>query len=409
MVRSETAVVHYKSRFEHTAVRYWLGDAAQGEYECTSNLRHESPVHPDWVVFTVDFDASGGVAFLPLDGRAGGAYNPDGGPAPKFAAADWACKGRYRLRRGGTYVLADGELTRWGPHDVRRDAFGACVPRAARRARLALFVDIDGTLKGEGKLAHFVRAWERTLALDGALLVFNTGRSVPSVQHYLSDIERAVVPTAVISRVGTEIYWFRGEDGWWKEWRHDAQWAQKLDGLAGWQWQTVLDRVKQPLESHTRVKARLCTPVTRNDPPLWYVTYIITFVIRRVYAGEAVRVVREALGDLGAKLCVSGAGVDEQYLDLVNVGAGKLGGLRYVAQRLGVEPKQCVMCGDSGNDLDAIRHDGEELAIIVGNAEVELRRYWDELCRDGEQKRVFMAKKHCAAGILEGLEKFGFL
>lgn len=413
MVASLSAVVHYKSRFEQTVVRYsTTGGNLDSGYECTEVLKHESPIHPSWVVFTLIFDNDNGATFLPVDGGKGVPYNPDGGPAPKFVAMEWADGGKYKLNASGTYVLADGELTKWGDdNSIMRDRFGACLPKSAK-CKLGLFVDIDGTLKGEGKLPSFVRTWERKMALDGAVLIFNTGRSEPSVNGWLDNISRMIVPTASIMRVGTEIRWFRDESGWCEEWTKDEEWTKQLAGLGGWKCDDVLERVRSSLEEHTKVKGRLCLPLNRSAQPLPHVTYIITFAIRRVWKGEAMRIVRRNLGDdIQVKMCVSGCGVDEQYLDIINIGAGKLGGLRWVAKTLLIKSENCVMCGDSGNDLDAICHDGDEKAIIVGNAESELSEYWNELNKSGQGNsgRVVMAKQVCAAGILEGLETLGFL
>lgn len=407
-----SAIIHYKTPFQHTAVRYSPCGGGANSWVTYAFDDHTSPIHPFWVVIRLSFSTQ--LHFLPLNGATGAIRVPDGGPAPRFSTQTWANGSHYVIKRSGTYVLADGELTRFSDDIATiRDSFNAELPLStARRARLSLFLDIDGTLQGGGRMRAFVRLWERTLALRGAICIFNTGRSEPSVLDFLASTAGAVVPTAAICRVGCELRWFRDSRGWRRRAyprapaptpARDPAWAARLAGAGGWEWRRVLARVRDPLERRTR--ARLCEPVTRERPPPTYMTYVITFVVKRTAVAEAVRIVRAALGDMRAKIAVCGDG-DEQYLDIINCQAGKLGGLRYVLERLGpmFSAETAVMAGDSGNDLDAIDHDGVEKAIIVGNAEPELQRYWSDLQRrKPNQNRVVRAKKFNAEGIVEGL------
>lgn len=409
-----TAIIHYKSAFQHTAVRYSTSGGTNNSWVTHAFDSHSSPIHPSFVVIRLAFGAHG-LHFLPVSGTAG-IRLPDGGPAPRFANQEWAHGNHYIVTRPGTYVLANGKLTRFSD-DVStvRDQFNADLPPASvRRARLSIFLDIDGTLFGGGRMGAFVRLWERKLALRGAVVVLNTGRSSPSVLDFLAQTRGAIVPTAAICRVGCEVRWFRDSYGWRKRDHfhtvpvsvRDEAWAARLAGAGGWEWRRVLMRVREPLERNPRVRGKLSEPVTRECPPPPYMTFVLTFTVKRAHASEAMRVVRSALGDIGVKLSICGDGVDYQHLDIINCRAGKLGGLRYVLEVLGPQftAELAVMAGDSGNDLDAIDHDGVEKAIIVGNAEEELQQYWNELQRrKPRQTRVVRAKKCNAEGIVEGL------
>jgi sucrose-6-phosphatase len=71
---------------------------------------------------------------------------------------------------------------------------------------------------------------------------------------------------------------------------------------------------------------------------------------------------------------------------------------------LSIDPSRTVVCGDSGNDI-ALFQNGQERGIIVGNARSELLQW--HLANPNPNR--YMAKAHCAAGILEGLAHFGFL
>lgn len=407
---SGEAVLHYKpfrNPRGNTAILPSLQVGAYGEpaesRTILNNAIRNSPIHPDWVVFRFPVDQRG-AAVVPFVQASSSRMKDDQPPGSE----SWI------IPTPGTYVLADKELTRWGDSETTAmDQFGALLPSQSLKNRHALFFDIDGTIRGENKLQEIVRAWQRTLALNGAILCLNTGRSIPSVLDWITEINRVVVPTATICRLGTEIAWFRNHNGWSDKHIMDTAWASLLDNAHGWQYKKVIDLVREPLESHSRVKGRLCTPVTRLDPPPDYITYVLTFNVRRAYATEATRVVRESLGDqVKVKIAVSGEDKDEQYMDVINADAGKLGGLRHVCKELGDEfaPERCVMAGDSGNDLDALEHDGPEKAIVVNNCQVELKSFWQRLNDDKPgQTRVVKTKKNCAAGVVEGLQSLGFL
>lgn len=424
-----TAVVHYKSRFSKTSVRVY-GNSGGGDnnnekpFEVLDECTHNSPIHPDFVVFKLRFlsAANTAVSFVPFDATECIAYYcPDSGPLPKFSGQPWADGNKYCITESGTYVLADGELTKHSPHYTTiLDKFSGMLTEESipkKKGRLALYLDIDGTLRGQGKILEFVRAWERDLALNGAILAFNTGRSDISVYDFIEEISRVVIPTVAICRVGTEVRWFRTADGWLPKNApaiKDTDWAAQLTLAGGWEYRRVLEHIQSPLEDHTRIRGRLLLPYTRTVPIPDYTTFILTFTVRRAYVAEATKIVRETLNnnDIQVKLSIGGDGIDEQYLDVINHKAGKLGGLRYIREKFGKEftAESCVMCGDAGNDLDAVDHDGAEKAVIVGNCEREMDTFWKKLMKiSPEQNRVVRAKKHCAAGIVEGLRTHGFL
>lgn len=420
-------MVHYKSRFSKTSVRVYVtsgGCNGDAPFEVLDDCTHNSPIHPDFVVFKVRFPSTGAVSFVPFDSTECIAYFcPDSGPLPKFAGQSWADGSKYSITESGTYVLADGELTKHSPYySTVLDKFSGMLTEGSLpskgKGRLALFLDIDGTLRGQGKILEFVRAWERTLALNGAILAFNTGRSDMSVYDFIEEISRVVVPTVAICRVGTEVRWFRTAEGWLPKNSppiKDIDWAAELTQAGGWEYKRVLENIQGALVDHSRVRGRLCLPFTRTVPIPDYTTFILTFIVRRAYVPEAIRIVRQDLTEktgIKVKLSIGGEGTDEQYLDVINAKAGKLGGLRYIREKYGTEfkPETCVMCGDAGNDLDAVDHDGTEKAVIVGNCEREMDTFWKKLIKARpEQKRVVRAKKHCAAGIVEGLRIHGFL
>ena len=67
-------------------------------------------------------------------------------------------------------------------------------------------------------------------------------------------------------------------------------------------------------------------------------------------------------------------------------------------------------CGDSGNDIAMF--EGENLSIVVGNAQPDLCDWLDERMpsmglREDGQPRIIKTTATVADGILEGLRTFG--
>jgi hydroxymethylpyrimidine pyrophosphatase-like HAD family hydrolase len=111
-----------------------------------------------------------------------------------------------------------------------------------------------------------------------------------------------------------------------------------------------------------------------------------------------------------ANIISSGQG-DWRYLDLVSNQAGKLESLEYVAKAEGFPLDRTVACGDSGNDILMLA--GKNRAIVVGNAQDDLRRWVDQnpeavAVREDGRSRLRVSEAHEAKGILEGLRYFGF-
>lgn len=102
-------------------------------------------------------------------------------------------------------------------------------------------------------------------------------------------------------------------------------------------------------------------------------------------------------------------------MDLVPLRAGKLEALEYVRAEHGMPLEATIACGDSGNDI--LMLSGQNLAIVVGNAQPDLLRWLEQQQQAGAahasplpgKQRLLKASKHEAHGILEGLAYFGYL
>lgn len=123
-------------------------------------------------------------------------------------------------------------------------------------------------------------------------------------------------------------------------------------------------------------------------------------VIRRLKEDLAVK-------DAEALFVYSGFG-EWRFLDVLSPKGGKLSAMRHVREKLGFDTDQTVACGDSGNDIAMM--EGEEHAIIVGNAQKELVEWYDQNnAINHGQKRLYRAKGQCADAIVEGLREMKFI
>jgi sucrose-6F-phosphate phosphohydrolase len=89
----------------------------------------------------------------------------------------------------------------------------------------------------------------------------------------------------------------------------------------------------------------------------------------------------------------------DKFLDFLPINSGKAKATDYLARKFGVAREDVVACGDSGNDLDLFISGFR--GIIVGNSHEELKRYQGE--------NAYHATAEYSAGIIEGLQYFGFL
>jgi sucrose-6F-phosphate phosphohydrolase len=95
-------------------------------------------------------------------------------------------------------------------------------------------------------------------------------------------------------------------------------------------------------------------------------------------------------------------------LDVLPRGIAKDSAVSFLANELELGPDEVLFAGDSGNDVDALL--AGWCAVLVGNAPEEIREHVrGEAERRGLTERIHLARAPCAAGVLEGCERFGFL
>lgn len=246
--------------------------------------------------------------------------------------------------------------------------------------KFLLVTDLDSTLVGDDKaLREINQKLSQHRQECGTKIVYATGRS-PALYRKLLTEKELLIPDALIAAVGTEIYYQDGE-------KPDPTWSEKLS--AGWDREMVVsaaanfaDLVPQPISEQRPFK--------------------VSYFLAEEAAKNAIPRLELLLKEVGidAQLIYSGS----KDLDILPRASNKGLAVEFLSQQWGFEDTQTVVCGDSGNDISLFSV-GKKRGIIVGNAQLELRKWLETNPADYR----YLAKAVCAGGILEGLEYFGFL
>lgn len=236
-----------------------------------------------------------------------------------------------------------------------------------------LVCDIDNTLIGnEDALDELLRLIRDTPARVG--LGVATGRRIDSAVRVLKEWG-VPAPDFIVSAAGGEIHYGPKlvEDESWK--RHiDYRWEPELvrEAMRG-----VPGLRLQPKEEQRRFKISYYADPARFPGPR-----------------EVLRRLRRL--DIHAAAIYS----HEAYFDLLPVRASKGTALRYLADKWGIPLEHILAAGDSGNDEEMLT--GQTLGVVVGN-------YSPEIGRLRGNDRVYFARGHYAAGIIEGIRHYDFL
>jgi sucrose-6-phosphatase len=246
---------------------------------------------------------------------------------------------------------------------------------------LSLFItDLDHTLVGDdSSLARLNQILDRYRQTWGTKIVYATGRSRVSYQH-LATIQSLLAPDALIAAVGTEIYVGTATIP-------DPEWVDKLS-------------INWHREEIVAIASRFADlePQPQSEQHPFKVSYYLS-----------PRVATAVLPQLQELLVQQGLDVEIIYsgskdLDIVPRGGDKGTAVQFLRDRWQIDPIETVVCGDSGNDISLFKY-GKERGIIVGNAQSELRLWYDL----HPVKYHYLAVADYAAGILEGLQYFRFV
>jgi sucrose-6F-phosphate phosphohydrolase len=224
-----------------------------------------------------------------------------------------------------------------------------------------LISDLDDTLIGNDeslqKLNHIISS-----VRERFFLVYSSGRFKESMFAVIEE-NGLLQPDAIISNVGTEIYYS-------PQWQEDNSW-EKLIGK-DWQKEDIVSLLKkfpvEPQPYHKRFTAS--------------------------YYAEDASVVKEIRKNL-KNYKVQVIHTKGRLLDIIPQKAGKGNAARYLKKKKAL-PTICS--GDSENDIDMLTKC--DFSILVGNAEERVKN------RLSKYDKIYQATSEYASGVLEGLRFF---
>ncbi|MEM1082848.1 MAG: HAD-IIB family hydrolase [Verrucomicrobiota bacterium] len=233
--------------------------------------------------------------------------------------------------------------------------------------------DIDGTVLGEpDAVAEFRKRWDE---LDGSrpILIYSTGRLLEDAKRVIRD-GGLPWPDYFIGGVGTMV--------------EEASSEEVVEA-----YHEVLNR-DWNREEVDRVVCGFAgiEPQAAEQQHAWKSSWFW----HDAQEGDLNRL-REALA--GAGLAAQVVYSSARDLDVLPVAANKGNALRWICARLKVGLEEVVVCGDTGNDASMFLVPGVR-GIAVGNAE-------PELIKAIGSAEVHQAKGRVAAGVIEGLKRYG--
>lgn len=224
-----------------------------------------------------------------------------------------------------------------------------------------LISDLDDTLIGNDeslrKLNHFISS-----VREKFFLVYSSGRFKESILEVVEEY-RLLQPDAIISNVGTEIYY----SPYWDE---DKSW-EKLIGK-DWQKEEILSLLKKfPVESQ---------PYDKKFTASYYVE-----------DESVVKEIRKNLKNFKVQIIHT----KSYLLDIIPEKAGKGNAARYLKKKKALST---ICSGDSENDIDMLTKC--DFSILVGNAEERIKK---QLLK---YDKIYQATSEYASGVIEGLRFF---
>lgn len=276
---------------------------------------------------------------------------------------------------------------------------------------LCLVTDIDGTLHGDDapmrELLAMLRA-ARDAGSPRAMVVYNTGRSLPSFERLHAE-DSLDLPDVFVGGTGTEVYTY-GEDGA----PSAAQEYMDMVAQCGWDKGKVEGAVGRAVAAHSEQAPDAVTFDTDNSRNMlkhaMTVTAKSTDAFLRLLEAELAAAGVPLGSTCQAVVCSHFEDPALRYVDLVPQPANKGAATMWVVERFGFAPEDVLVAGDSGNDLAMFELLPERLpgarGVVVGNPKSELAE-WASTSMPADS--CHKAGAPAAGGILEALRKYGWL
>ncbi|MEB3295018.1 MAG: sucrose-phosphate phosphatase [Synechococcales bacterium] len=238
-----------------------------------------------------------------------------------------------------------------------------------------LITDLDHTLVGDDAATQALNQ-QLLQQRSQVCLIYATGRSYPSAKTLQAD-RQLLEPDYWITGVGSEIY----EQG-----KLEEPWANQLSQ----QWH------REKIIQVTQTFPDLIPQPTAEQNP-----WKISFYLQTPHAATILQELEAqlALQKLPAQIIYS----SNRDLDLLPLQAHKGLAMAYLIDKLQIDRDRGIACGDSGNDIGLLMQ--STYGVVVNNALPELLSWYQTQNSD----RYHLASQPYAWGMIEGLEKFGFL
>ena len=240
----------------------------------------------------------------------------------------------------------------------------------------------------------------RLVSHPGIDLAYVTGRDRQLVESAIDHYDLPA-PVAAICDVGATLYHVHTG-----VWELDRRWEEEI----GHEWKGYAhDDITRLLADIHPEKFYLQPPEKQSRFKISYFADISVDIDR---LREQVIRRLDQKGIPANIICSVDEAENVHLLDILPPRANKLLAIQFLIRQQGLDEKQVVFSGDSGNDLDVLTSGMQ--AILVGNAANDIRKTAiEQLTRKGQLERFFLAKGqfkgmngNYAAGVLEGVAHF---
>jgi sucrose-6F-phosphate phosphohydrolase len=229
-----------------------------------------------------------------------------------------------------------------------------------------LVCDLDDTLTGDSEK---IKTFNKIIFSKKKkfYLVYSSGRFKKSMLALIKK-ENLIQPNAIVSNIGTEIYYF-------PSWKKDIKWEKIIS--KNWE----------------RNKKRVLSII--NNYNLERQPYEKRFVLSYYNNSEIIiEKIRKSLQTSNIRIIWT----KNRLLDIIPKSGGKGNAAKYMSKKLNLP---IVACGDSENDTDLLEK--SKYGILVGNASNYLKNKFSN------HSNVYIANSNHAQGILEGLKYYGII
>lgn len=252
-----------------------------------------------------------------------------------------------------------------------------------------LVSDIDETLTGD---EEGIRQFNKIMLANREkfYLVYSSGRFKESILSVIEK-ERLIQPDAIISNMGTEIYYA-------PNWDIDKEW-EKIIGK-NWNKGKIASILSgfylqpQPYEKKFVI-------------PYYIEEESIAKKVRETLKGHRVKVICTRSFQLQKMVktpVISPAPVvfslffEKLYLDIVPECAGKGNTAKYIRNKMSLP---IICCGGAENDENMLKI--SNYGILVGNTSIRLKRKLSKF------SNIYLAKSYYAKGVIEGLKFYSVI